>query len=100
ELDYVKYHTIAFNAFNQAYQLTKKIKMQNNLTQDIPQFLALTLDDETIDSQRGLTYFSKTSHSKNRLILYANHDPKINDTRIIHRQASYPKQHILDIAHI
>ena len=100
EIDYVKYRSIAFNAVVEIDSLMKKIKTSTTSSREYPQFCALSLNDQTIESSACLNYFSSHTHPKNRLVLYAEKNPLPKDPRIILRPTSYPAQRIEAIAHI
>jgi len=68
EVDYTKYCSIPFNAVYQLERLIKKIKNQPRLT--CPQWMALSLNDETVCNQTSLRYFKQQSHSNNRIISF------------------------------
>lgn len=98
-LDYAKYRSTPFNAAYQVYQLAEIIKKSEQ--PNCPLFFILAANDVTVISDVSIRYFSKNSHSKNRMILYTkkmNHS--YNDNRILMRSSQYPEMNILDFSHI
>ncbi|MBV8803175.1 MAG: alpha/beta fold hydrolase [Gammaproteobacteria bacterium] len=98
-LDYAKYRSTPFNAAYQVYRLAKVIKQSEQ--PNCPLFFILSANDITVLSHVSMDYFSKNSHSKNRMIIYTKKqmNPR-NDHRIIIRSSVYPEMHILDFSHI
>lgn len=67
EVDYAKYVSIPFNAVYQVECLTKKIKT----TLRLPQWIALSINDDTVSSRASLNYFSNQTNTENHMTLYA-----------------------------
>lgn len=98
-LDYAKYRSMPFNAAYQVYRLAEVIKHSDQPS--CPLFFILAANDITVLSKISLRYFSKSSHPKNRMIIYNKKiTDSYHDNRIIMRSSHYPKMNILDFSHI
>ena len=100
--DTVKYESFAWNAACQFYLLTRalaKAAATGRLT--APVFIAVSADDATIDADAALRFFESHAPEGSRLIWYAKRpEPPSADPRIEVRTSAYPKQRILDFAHV
>lgn len=99
--DYAKYESFTANAAYQIYRLTQELETLRSATKlSAPMFVALSAQDGTTDSAETLAYFSSQPNPANKLILYANHKPKVDDHRVQIVPAARPQEWILEQSHV
>lgn len=101
EVDYAKYHSIAFNPVKQVHQLTDavaKLHRQHKLT--TPMLMILSEDDETISSDAAVEFFIDSQCAQNKLIYYTAKQNRFDDARIAYRNSHFPKLHINNFGHV
>lgn len=99
-LSYVKYNCYAFNAGYQTCKLmdiTHKLLAQQSI--DIPIFVVISADDETLSDRCIIDFFLKQPHKANKCVLYSNKKSLISDDRIIHRESQFSEKKILNFSH-
>ncbi len=99
--DYTKYTSFPINS---AFHV-QRIIIENNTALkkqkvSLPVFMALSTTDETINPARALTFFTNTTHHKNRCILYTNENIHPIDQRIMLHTSKKVDEHILDMSHV
>lgn len=100
EDDYAKYQSVPLNAINQSIRLCNKIHHLSKHEQiTIPQFVALTEDDEVVAPQASVNYFKKQPNPKNKLLIYSN-KPAQPHPKITYRASAYPDKKILNFSHV
>ncbi len=101
--DYAAYESFPYNAAAQSYDLISEIDEQlsvlENLT--IPAFVALSEDDETIDSSHTLDIFRRfMSNSRNRMQIYTTTPQTYySDSKIEALQSNIASENILSFSH-
>lgn len=99
--DYTKYTSYPVNS---GY-LVQRVIVENKLLfkpekLNVPIFIAMSSDDETVRADVALEFFSKTKSDKNRFVLYSNDMQTYSDERIQVLPSAVPEQNILDMSHI
>jgi esterase/lipase len=96
----IKYNSHSFNAGYQSCQILLQVKQYLAVSAlNIPIFVVLSADDETISSQAVLSFFSQQQHPKSRLLLYSNAKQNYLDSRISVRPSAFPEARILNFSH-
>lgn len=101
--DFAKYASIPLPAIAQVYRLSKEVR---NLVLDEPKFLpvfvALSEEDDTVDSAVTKEVFHKGMLSENsRMMLYSLSDTNADeDKRVSHYHSSWPELKILGLSHL
>ncbi len=100
--DYAKYHAFPMNA---ASEISALIERNNELLKshhvNMPIFMVLSRDDETIDAEVAQKFFSTQKHARSSLLYYTTHTSnQFNDERISIINSAFPEQHILNFSHI
>lgn len=99
--DYAKYESFPFNAADQIYQLTQRLEDELDRSKvTVPIFMALTLDDATIDADDALAFFKSQQNPASRLVLYTNAKGDDEDPRIERRASAFPADGVLNLAHL
>lgn len=99
--DYAKYHSHNFNSAHQVYLLTKKIAEEHNKTLlKTPVFMALSEDDEVLDSENSIAYFKSLPTISNRMYFYNDKQLTFDDPRIHSLNSTYPNKNILNFSHV
>lgn len=97
---YTKYATLTFNAVAETQKIIQRtMRLAQHKTLNVPLFMALSEDDETIDSKAAMNYFSKLSNSHNQLLFYMKQVRRFIDPRIQARISSFPEQNVIDFSH-
>lgn len=100
EVDYAKYSSIATNGAYQVHALGKKIRKElNNSAINMPVYMVLTEDDETISVKAALQIYQKLNADTKQLRYYANQQSEVSEDRII-VQSCYPAEKILNFSHV
>lgn len=97
---YARYECYPTNAAYQAYELmkeTRKLTLKNTL--EMPIFMALSADDESIDVKTVLDFFRAQKNPDNTLLLYTNAETDAKESKIIYRKSAFPHERIIDLAH-
>jgi esterase/lipase len=99
--DVAKYESFSFNFAAQYYSLSQEL--HNGKTINVPVFMAVASDDETINAQSVNNYFCKNvTHNKKRMIWYQGVNKEVNScpgVTIIHNNNSDVKQEYRFINH-
>lgn len=104
--DYAKYESFPINAATQIVTLTDRIKASARQHPEglaLPVFLALSGEDETVDSAFSLDFFQKRlGNPANRLLLYSGErtPPAFQDSRITTVSSFLPGRKILGLSHL
>jgi len=104
--DYAKYESFPVNAATQIVALTNRIGKSTRLHPEglsMPVFIALSAEDETVDSTFTLDFFQKRlGNPASRLMLYRGerNPPVFTDPRITVVASFLPKLKILDLSHL
>lgn len=99
-IDYVKYRSLPFNAVDQVYQLSKKIRNDHSFTRiKIPLFFAVSMEDASIHAETVIKYLLGEKNKKDRLIIYSAKPVAYSDDRITVRASVYPPN-IISMSHI
>jgi len=106
DLDYAKYESFPVNAVVQIVTLTDRVKdlaetHPERLT--LPVFVALSSEDETVDSAFTVDFFqNRLSNPANHLLLYSGERPPplFADPRITVVGSFIPAQKILSLSHL
>ncbi len=100
--DYTKYTSFPVNS---AFPVQRLI-VENNIalqskTFRTPLFMAVSLNDETINPQAALNFFLSTYNSNNKCIVYSNNSKKkYSDIRIHIQPSQKMDENILDMSHV
>jgi len=101
EEDYAKYLSLPFNAVNQVAALTDALKnVSEQHTLACPMLMAVSLEDETINSEKAVRFFSGSHHPDSKLLLYTRTPHTESDPRIINRLTQYPELNIRHFSHV
>jgi len=101
EIDYAKYQSIPFNSITQVAALTNVIhEHRRQKTLNMPVYMVVSREDETISSHRAIDFFSNLHHQSSRLLLYTSIEHRYPDKRIITRLANYPAVPIKHYSHV
>lgn len=100
ENDYAKYQSIPFNGVAQVYRLTKKMAFYLQQQINIPLFMVLSDDDESIDTSAAEQFFTHQKNPLNRLLIYTTRQKSVADSRIEQLSSCFSEQRILDFSHI
>jgi esterase/lipase len=99
--NFAKYNCYTFNAGYQACLLMTKLRsLMKEKNLEIPVFMSLTSDDETVSDNAALSFFLHHQHPHSQLILYSNDTITYPDPRINLRPSAYPGEKILNFSHI
>jgi esterase/lipase len=100
--DFAKYASIPVPAIAEVYKLSKEVRksMLNN-PKDLPVFIALSEEDQTVDSSVTEAVFNKaTISSKSQMVLYSM-DHRVEKTPRMKLYNTYlPEQKILGLSHM
>lgn len=98
--NYAKYTCYALNAGRQACLLIDLVESKLATKPiNIPLFITISTDDETVSDKAIISFFLQQPHPKNKLIIYTNKELKNRDQRIIQRPSIYPQDKILNFSH-
>lgn len=101
EADYMKYASIAFNPVNQVAQLTSVIRdLHHDHPVECPVFMAVSREDETISSERAISFFSSLKNPDSELLLYTSFEHRYPDQRITTRLSTLPEANIKHFSHV
>ncbi len=99
--DYAKYNIFPMRSSQEVDALIARVShLSTHHLVQIPIFMVLSHDDETINTEAALKFFTEQPHPKNRLIYYSNDALKTKDNRITVVGSRFPEQHILSFSHI
>lgn len=102
ENDYARYQSINLAAVAQVVALSTKLRNRIQHTPpNLPLFLILSLEDETICTPSALQFFSRYANQHSQLLLYhaKPYPTPAHDPRWSLRQAYYPHLHINHLSH-
>ena len=98
--DYTKYTSFPINS---AYLLQRLINENKQLLKtqicQIPVFIAMSANDETVRPERALDFFQRTFNPNNIFFLYSNQDRHYQDNRIHILKSRKIDENILDFSH-
>lgn len=99
--DYTKYTSFPVNS---GY-LVQRVIFENTLALkqkscDVPIFIAVSEDDETVKADVTLDFFRSTKNSLNRCVVYSNTISQFADTRIKCVTSAKADENILNMSHI
>lgn len=101
EIDYVKYHSIAFHPVTQVHQLTQVIdELNTNHPIKTKLLMILSEDDETISSSAAMEFFTQIKNPENKAIYYTTQPDQKRGERIIGRSSVHSSLHIKNFSHI
>ncbi|MCB1828545.1 MAG: hypothetical protein KDH94_08950, partial [Coxiellaceae bacterium] len=94
-------HTRYYSHCCEFFKSVVKIKgMRHKINHEIPVFMVVSDDDETVQPQRVVADFHRNRHALSRMIYYSNRPFHLTDQRIDVRASAYPDQNIIDFSHI
>jgi esterase/lipase len=99
DADIYKYESMSYKASYEIYKLMKinqKSADKNKL--NIPLFMAISDDDQTVDSAASKAWFIKNGSSK-KMIIYSNLENE-NTDQITYAKTINPDKKILDLSHV
>ena len=99
--DYTKYTSFPVNSAYLVQRLvfeTKQLLKKKNC--ELPLFIAMSSDDETVRTDMALNFFQQTSNPDNRFFLYSNQHKHYMDKRIHLLSSSKTDENILDFSHV
>lgn len=103
DLDYAKYESFTKNAADQIHLLTKEIDSLNGHGNrlNMPVFMAVSLDDATVDTQAAVEFLLAQPNPNNRVVAYTNDvTVKSRDPRLIHVDAKFPPMNVRELSHL
>ncbi|MBA2654163.1 MAG: alpha/beta fold hydrolase [Gammaproteobacteria bacterium] len=99
-INYTKYSCFPFNA---GFQVCKLLNLvQHALKQrqiEVPLFITISTDDETISDKGIISFFLQQSNPKNKLLLYTNDNHSLKDKRILVKDSHFPQLKIINFSH-
>ncbi len=105
DVDYTKYQSFTFNGVTQTYKLVKKVdslfEKGNKIT--VPVFVAQSIDDRTVSTERTLFVMKNYVTGKKMFILFTTQPQKDYDGQdnfVITVNSFLPQEKILNIPHI
>lgn len=100
ENDPVRYQSIAINGGAQVYHLAHRVKQKLSVASlKIPLFMALTMDDETVDPLASLAFFQKQSHPNNQALLFTNNKNHYGLHNVTCVASAVPDENIIHLSH-
>ncbi len=101
ENDFARYCSLPINAAYEVYQLSRELAAINREKKlELPIFITATTNDIVVSCRSSIDFFQQQPHEKNRLLLYSNKTPDLNNKKIITVDSHYPKQNIVHFSHI
>lgn len=98
--NFAKYNSFAFNAGHQARKLLHVVNAKLKQTKlNIPMFVVISKDDETISYSGILSFFQATKNPDSRLLIYTNDQIDGLDPRILVRPSLFPHLNIINFSH-
>ncbi len=101
ENDSMKYQTCAVNGGIQLYKLTKHVNerlAQKKLK--TPIWMAVTADDETLNSKASIDFFHQQTHPDNRLLIFTNKNNHYKMHNIECVKSAVPDENIVNVSHL
>lgn len=100
--DFAKYASIPVPAIASAYRLAKEARAQLlDNPKNIPVFMALSEDDQTVDASVSEGVFNKAMISpKSQMVLYSKTKSNAQTDRIRIYNTNWPKRQILGLSHM
>lgn len=99
--DYTKYTSFPVNS---AFLVQRLIVENRFLLKkqkcNLPIFMVVSTDDETIRTEASIKFFQKTTNKKNLLYIYTNQKLYYQDKRIHLLSSKKPDENILDFSHV
>jgi esterase/lipase len=105
DVDYTKYQSFTFNGVTQTYRLIKKVDalFDEGKKVSVPVFVAQSIDDRTVSTERTLFVMKNYITGKKMFILYTTQPDKDydgDDNFVITVNSYLPQEKILNIPHI
>ncbi|AEF56401.1 alpha/beta hydrolase [Marinomonas posidonica] len=100
--DFAKYASIPVHAIAEVYKLAKEVrkKVMDN-PKDLPVFVALSAEDQTVDSKVTEKLFENAMIGpKSQMVLYSKDQRNTNTDRLKVYNTRWPKNHILGLSHM
>lgn len=100
--DYAKYASIPVHAIAEAYWLAKEVRdsLTDETLQDIPVFIALSEEDNTVDSDVTIKAFNDSmTNSMSQMILYSSARQNVERDRIKVQNTYLPEMKISSLSH-
>lgn len=100
--DFAKYASIPVPAIAEVYKLAKEVRnLILNNPKTLPVFIALSEDDQTVDSSVSEEVFNEGMvGSKSQMVLYSKDQMSANTDRIKVYNTNWPEDRILGLAHM
>ncbi|NLQ18644.1 alpha/beta fold hydrolase [Marinomonas sp. M1K-6] len=100
--DFAKYASIPLPAIAEVYKLSKEVRqLVLDSPKDLPVFIALSADDQTVDSTVTETLFKRGMiGSKSQMVLYSKDQMSANTDRIKVYNTNWPEAKILGLSHM
>ena len=106
DMDYAKYESFPLYAGYQLYLLDRELDIDNSWIElNIPVYVALSLEDATVDPLASIKLFRNLNNPKNKLFVATNDTEKFSrdsseGSTVKVKEGSIPSQHILSFSHI
>jgi esterase/lipase len=101
DADFAKYESLSFNAAYQVYLLTQQLALKNRQRSlSIPIFIAISKNDEVIDTPAVIDFFNQQPNPHNKMILYSTENDSSLNARIQQINSRIPEENIVDFSHI
>ncbi|BFM50268.1 alpha/beta fold hydrolase [Marinomonas sp. THO17] len=100
--DFAKYASIPLPAIAEAYKLAKEVRNKvMKKPRDIPVFIAMSEQDQTVDSKVTLEVFNKAMiSSKSQMVMYSIDKVSGTSDRLKIYNSRWPEQRILGMSHM
>ena len=100
--DFAKYASIPLPAIAQVYKLSKEVRhLILDNPKDLPVFIALSEDDQTVDSSVSEKVFNMGMIGpKSQMVLYSKDQMSANTDRIKVYNTNWPESNILGLSHM
>ncbi|WP_394183653.1 alpha/beta hydrolase [Marinomonas posidonica] len=100
--DFAKYASIPVPAIAEVYKLAKEVrKYVSDNPKELPVFIALSAEDQTVDSEVTQAIFQKAMISpKSQMVLYSKDQRSTNTDRLKIYNTRWPESNILGLSHM
>ncbi|NVK75663.1 MAG: alpha/beta fold hydrolase [Oceanospirillaceae bacterium] len=100
--DFAKYASIPLPAIAEVYKLAKEVRnLVLDNPKDVPVFIALSEDDQTVDASVSETVFKKGMIGpKSQMVLYSKDQMNANSDRIKVYNSNWPEERIFGLSHM
>ena len=96
--DDAKYESFPKNAGDQIHKLSSAIRKLGCENLNLPVFMAISLDDQTVDAESAVDCFDKTPDVNNKLLAYTNGEGSSTAKKVF-QKASHSDYRIIDFSH-